>query len=164
MDSVTRMRWMRTKCVLVITEMIEATIPAVLSPQYEVAITPPGQSPLVCLSTTKILQLHHLGDIEAFRYGLCGLSLPDVTPRVALVPAVGLLLLYMTGIRQSGPETLGEPIHWNYARPYHAALLLMATGLSFVDSSYAGIALYMDTALAAAVVLTYHHSARPCIS
>ena len=77
---------------------------------------------------------------------------------------MGLLLLYLTGMRQSGPETLGEPIYWNYARPYHAALLLMAVGLSFVDSSHAGIALYMDAALAAAAVLTFHHSARPCIS
>ena len=84
--------------------------------------------------------------------------------RVALVPAVGLLLLYITGVRRSGPETLGEPIHWNYARPYHAALLLMATGLSLVDSSYAGIALYMDAALAAVVVLTYHYGAHSCIS
>ena len=47
-----------------------------------------------------------------------------------MVPAAGLFLLYLTGMRQSGPETLGEPIYWNYVRPYHAALLLTVAGLT----------------------------------
>lgn len=39
---------------------------------------------------------------------------------LALLPTVGFLYIYLTGSRQTGPETMGAPIWWNALRPIHA--------------------------------------------
>jgi hypothetical protein len=44
---------------------------------------------------------------------------------LALLPAIGFLYIYLTGSRQTGPETYGEKIWWNSLRPVHSALYFL---------------------------------------
>jgi len=42
-----------------------------------------------------------------------------------LVPALGFFYIYLTGIRQTGPEVFGQKIWWNNLRPIHGLLYLL---------------------------------------
>jgi hypothetical protein len=44
---------------------------------------------------------------------------------IALIPALGFIYLYFSGIRTSGPETFGDKIWWNNLRPIHAIFYLL---------------------------------------
>ena len=50
------------------------------------------------------------------------LSLLPVAGYIALIPAIGFMFFYLTGIRKTGPEVFGEKIWWNDLRPIHAIL------------------------------------------
>jgi hypothetical protein len=41
---------------------------------------------------------------------------------LALIPAVGLMYIYLTGARKTGAEVFGEKIWWNSLRPVHALM------------------------------------------
>jgi len=41
---------------------------------------------------------------------------------LALLPAVGFMYIFVTGIRKTGLEVFGEKIWWNNLRPVHALL------------------------------------------
>lgn len=38
------------------------------------------------------------------------------------VISIGFMYIYLTDSRKVGPETMGEPIWWNYLRPIHSIL------------------------------------------
>jgi hypothetical protein len=42
-----------------------------------------------------------------------------------LIPAIGFIYIYLTGIRQTGAEVFGDKIWWNNLRPIHAFLYLL---------------------------------------
>jgi hypothetical protein len=44
---------------------------------------------------------------------------------IALIPALGFTYIFITGSRQSGQETFGQPIWWNSLRPIHALLYFL---------------------------------------
>jgi len=41
---------------------------------------------------------------------------------LALIPAIGFMIIYLTGIRETGLGAFGEKIWWNKLRPVHATL------------------------------------------
>jgi len=41
---------------------------------------------------------------------------------LALIPAIGFMIIYLGGYRKTGPEVFGDVIWWNNLRPVHAAL------------------------------------------
>jgi len=41
---------------------------------------------------------------------------------LALIPAIGFVVIYLTGARKTGAEVFGEKIWWNSVRPLHAVL------------------------------------------
>ena len=44
---------------------------------------------------------------------------------LALLPGLGFMLIYLTGIRKTGLEMGGKMIWWNNLRPIHSLLYLM---------------------------------------
>jgi hypothetical protein len=44
---------------------------------------------------------------------------------VALLPAIGFMLIYLTGSRKTGPEVFGDKIWWNDLRPIHSILYFL---------------------------------------
>lgn len=41
---------------------------------------------------------------------------------LSLIPAIGFTIIYIFGLRKTGPEVFGETIWWNNLRPIHAFL------------------------------------------
>lgn len=44
---------------------------------------------------------------------------------ITLIIALGFTYIFVTGSRQTGQETFGDKIWWNYLRPVHALLYFM---------------------------------------
>ena len=44
---------------------------------------------------------------------------------LSLIPAIGFMYIYLTGIRQTGAEVFGNKIWWNNLRPIHALLYVL---------------------------------------
>lgn len=44
---------------------------------------------------------------------------------------VGLWVIFLTGVRKVGLETIGAPIWWNLLRPFHGALWLLVAFFSW---------------------------------
>ena len=44
---------------------------------------------------------------------------------IAIAIGVSMLFIYLTGIRKTGPETMGKEIWWNNYRPFHATMFLL---------------------------------------
>ena len=42
--------------------------------------------------------------------------------RIALIPAIGFMVIYVGKLRRTGAEVAGEAIWWDRLRPLHAAL------------------------------------------
>jgi hypothetical protein len=63
---------------------------------------------------------------------------------LALLPAIGFMYIFLTGARQTGPETLGAPIWWNNLRPVHAALYFLFAYNAIRGISSAWIYLLID--------------------
>ena len=68
---------------------------------------------------------------------------------LALIPAIGFLLIYFMGWRKTGPETSGKPIWWNSLRPVHGILYLCFAFCALHPSYYriAWIFLALDVML-----------------
>ena len=43
----------------------------------------------------------------------------------ALIPAFGFSIIYLFGLRKTGPEVFGGKIWWNHLRPIHALLYFL---------------------------------------
>lgn len=61
---------------------------------------------------------------------------------LALLPALGFLFLYFTGVRKVG--VFGEKIWWNDLRPVHALLYLLFSYNAIRGKSFAWVFLLMD--------------------
>ena len=65
-----------------------------------------------------------IGTRAAFAY-LAAIASPTVLPflgALALIPAIGFVLIYTYDLRKTGAEVFGERIWWNDLRPVHAAI------------------------------------------
>lgn len=75
---------------------------------------------------------------------------------LALLPALGFIYIFLTGARQTGPETMGTPIWWNNLRPIHAVLYFLFAYNAINGVQSAWIYLLIDV-LFGLVSFTTHH-------
>lgn len=68
---------------------------------------------------------------------------------VALLPAIGFLLIYEMGWRKTGAEVFGEQIWWNKLRPVHGMLWLLFAVFAIQGRTNAWYILLADVMLGA---------------
>jgi hypothetical protein len=76
---------------------------------------------------------------------------------LALLPAIGFIYIFLTGSRQSGPETFGDKIWWNNLRPIHAILYLLFAYNAIIGNKQAWIYLLADVLFGLISFLIYHY-------
>ena len=77
---------------------------------------------------------------------------------LALLPAIGFVVIYVGNLRQTGIEVGGEHIWWTALRPVHAALLFAFSYFAISANRSAWMFLMADTLIGLAAT-TYHHVA-----
>lgn len=65
---------------------------------------------------------------------------------LALVPAIGFYVIYIFGLRETGPEVFGEKIWWNDLRPIHGTLYLLFAIFAIQKKDFAWMFLAADVA------------------
>jgi len=86
-------------------------------------------------------------------------SLPIYTSllgKLAIIPAIGFLIIFFFGLRKTGVETMGKPIWWNNLRPIHAIFLLIFSYLAINKNKNAWIILLLDTIIGL-IAWNIHH-------
>ena len=78
---------------------------------------------------------------------------------LALLPAIGFMVIYLTGIRKTGGEVFGERIWWNNLRPLHATLYFIFSYMAINKNKDAWLVLMADVAIGLASFLGHHYSA-----
>ena len=66
---------------------------------------------------------------------------------LALVPALGFLVIYFGGLRKTGIETYGEPIWWGKLRLAHGGLYLIFSYLAINKKKRSYLPLLIDVAV-----------------
>jgi hypothetical protein len=75
---------------------------------------------------------------------------------LALIPVIGFMYIYITGIRQTGPEVFGDKIWWNHLRPIHALLYSLFAYNAINGNKNAWIYLLVDVLFGLASYLAHH--------
>ena len=75
---------------------------------------------------------------------------------IALIPACGFIVIYLTGIRQTGNEVFGDKIWWNELRPIHAMLYGMFAYNAINGNKCAWIFLFIDLFVGIISFLAWH--------
>jgi len=75
---------------------------------------------------------------------------------LALLPAVGFIYIFLTGSRQTGPETMGEKIWWNNLRPVHSILYLLFAYNAIRGNKQAWLYLLADVLFGLISFLIHH--------
>ena len=76
---------------------------------------------------------------------------------LALLPAIGFMYIYLSGSRQSGPETFGDKIWWNKLRPIHSILYFLFAYNAIIGNKEAWIYLLADVSFGLISFLLYHY-------
>lgn len=76
---------------------------------------------------------------------------------LALIPAIGFLIIYIFGLRKTGAEVMGEKIWWNPLRPVHALFWFVFAFLAIRKDSRAWIVLLIDTLIGLSGFTIYHY-------
>lgn len=77
---------------------------------------------------------------------------------LALIPAIGMLYIYMFGLRKTGPEVFGEQIWWNDLRPVHGLLYLCFGITALLKYKNAWIFLLADVIIGLTAFLLHHYT------
>jgi len=77
---------------------------------------------------------------------------------IALLPAIGFLYLFVSGKRQTGLETQGQPIWWVNFRPIHGILYLLFAlyAIKGIRKSY--LFLLIDVLIGLLLFLWFHYN------
>lgn len=78
---------------------------------------------------------------------------------LALLPAIGFMYIFLTGVRKTGLEVFGEKIWWNNLRPVHALLYLLFAYFAIQRNTQAWIFLLVDVVFGLVNFLWHHYSA-----
>ena len=76
---------------------------------------------------------------------------------LALIPAIGFIYIYLTGIRKTGPEVFGEKIWWNNLRPIHSLLYFLFAYNAIIGNKQSWIYLFADVVFGLISFLIYHY-------
>ena len=75
---------------------------------------------------------------------------------LALIPAIGFIIIYLAGLRKTGREVFGDIIWWNDIRPIHAVLYILFALYAINKKSYAWIVLLIDVVIGLLTFLNFH--------
>lgn len=75
---------------------------------------------------------------------------------LALIPAIGFIIIYLFDLRKRGNETFGQKIWWNSLRPVHASLYILFALLAFKKNKYSWIPLLLDV-IFGLIAFIHHH-------
>jgi hypothetical protein len=77
---------------------------------------------------------------------------------LALIPAIGLMYIYLTGSRNTGAEVFGSPIWWNDLRPIHSLLYFMFAISAIYKKPNSWMYLLVDVIFGLFAFLWFHYS------
>ena len=77
---------------------------------------------------------------------------------LALLPAIGFMYIFLTGVRKTGAEVFGEKIWWNNLRPVHALLYLLFAYFAIQRNTQAWMILLVDVVFGLVNFLWHHYS------
>lgn len=75
---------------------------------------------------------------------------------LAILPAIGFMTIFLTGIRPTGGEVFGDKIWWNVLRPVHALLYALFAYSAITKQRDAWKFLAIDVLVGLISFLTYH--------
>jgi len=75
---------------------------------------------------------------------------------LALIAAIGFLVIYLFGLRQTGAEVFGNTIWWNDLRPIHGILYGTFSFMAISQNPNAWIVLLIDTLVGLSAFLRHH--------
>jgi hypothetical protein len=75
---------------------------------------------------------------------------------LAIIPAIGFLVIYLFNLRPTGPETFGKKIWWDRLRPIHAGLYFLFAYLAVNGREDAWKALFIDAVVGLNAFILYH--------
>jgi len=95
------------------------------------------------------------------RYGLTYISktkkhLLPILGLLALIPAIGFLIIYFFNLRKTGIETGGEIIWWNDYRVMHGLLYGIFAYMALNKNPNAWKVLFLDTTIGLIAFLKFH--------
>ena len=73
-----------------------------------------------------------------------------------LLPAIAFIFIYLTCIRETGPEVFGDKIWWNNLRPVHGLLYLLFSYNAIIGNKDSWIFLLIDVLFGLTSFLIYH--------
>lgn len=113
-------------------------------------------------ATTKRLLLFVFGCMAA-RFGLAYLAYRyrhaehmPLMGLAALVIAGGFAVIYVGGLRRTGPEVFGGRIWWDALRPVHASLFFLFALMALARDPRAWTVLAADAGIGAGAALLHH--------
>ena len=77
---------------------------------------------------------------------------------LALVPAIGFIYIYLTGIRKTGVEVFGEKIWWNNLRPIHSILYFLFAYNAIIGNQQSWMYLLVDVLIGLISFLIHHYT------
>lgn len=75
---------------------------------------------------------------------------------LALLPAIGFLYIFISGIRKTGTEVFGDKIWWNDLRPIHSMLYFLFAYNAIYGYKYAWVFLLIDVLIGLISFLWFH--------
>lgn len=78
---------------------------------------------------------------------------------LALLPAIGFLVLYFSDKRKTGLEVFGDKIWWQNIRIFHGLFYLVFSILAILGIKKAWILLFVDVLFGLISFLIYHYNA-----
>jgi hypothetical protein len=75
---------------------------------------------------------------------------------LALLPAIGFMYVYVSGIRNTGLGAFGQKIWWNQLRPIHSILYFLFAYNAIIGNKNAWIYLLVDVLIGLLSFLIYH--------
>lgn len=78
---------------------------------------------------------------------------------LAFLPALGFMVIFVFGLRKSGPETFGDAIWWNNLRPVHAMLYSLFAYSAMTRQAGSWQYLYADVTIGL-LAWIIHHTAK----
>jgi len=75
---------------------------------------------------------------------------------LGLLPAIGFMYIYLTGVRQTGVEVFGDKIWWNNLRPIHGTLYFLFAYNAIKGNKNSWIYLLIDVLFGLTSFLIYH--------
>lgn len=76
---------------------------------------------------------------------------------IAIIPAIGFIILFITGLRTGGTGAFNNNIWWDYMRPIHAILFLSFSYLAIRGNKHAYLLLLLDSLLGLLSFLNNHN-------